>query len=215
MVVNVDASVKYQKVEISKTMAMVRQFDEETVLSKVLELFWVKGWQATSMADLAEATDVQRGSLYHAYGSKEQLFQLAFDRYAEAVLTESRQALDAPSARRALERFFDVSITSMTADLPPRGCFTTKTAVESDVIGEAMQNRVRDLLEQLEAVIAEALSRDAVRASLAVPPDKAAQAIIAFTRGLAVMERIYHDPARLRELAALQIMLLVGPEAGN
>jgi hypothetical protein len=78
-----------------------------------------------------------------------------------------------------------------------------------------MQNRVRDLLEQLEAVIAEALSRDAVRASLAVPPDKAAQAIIAFTRGLAVMERIYHDPARLRELAALQIMLLVGPEAGN
>lgn len=196
-------------------MAMVRQFDEEAVLGKVLELFWVKGWQATSMAGLAEATDVQRGSLYHAYGSKEHLFQLAFDRYAQTVLTESRQALDAPTARLALERFFDVSILSMTADLPPRGCFTTKTAVESDAIGETMQNRVRDLLEQLEAVIAEALSRDALRASLAVPPDSAARAIIAFARGLAVMERIYHEPARLRELAALQIRLLIGPEAGN
>lgn len=191
-------------------MAMVRQFDEEAVLGKVLELFWIKGWQGTSMADLAEATDVQRGSLYHAYGSKERLFQLAFDRYAERVLAESREALDAPSARLALERFFDVSITSMTADVPPRGCFTTKTAVDSDAIGEVMQKRVRDLLEQLEEVLAQALSRDALRASLAVPPDRAAQAIIAFTRGLAVMERIYHEPSRLRELAALQIMLLVG-----
>lgn len=191
-------------------MAMVRQFDEEAVLGKVLELFWIKGWQGTSMADLAEATEVQRGSLYHAYGSKERLFQLAFDRYAERVLAESREALDAPSARLALERFFDVSITSMTADVPPRGCFTTKTAVDSDAIGEVMQKRVRDLLEQLEGVLAQALSRDALRASLAVPPDRAAQAIIAFTRGLAVMERIYHEPSRLRELAALQIMLLVG-----
>ena len=193
-------------------MAMVRQFDEEAVLGKVLERFWTKGWQATSMADLAEATDVQRGSLYHAFGSKERLFQLAFDRYAENVLTEARQSLDAPSARLALEQFFDASIQSMTADVPPRGCFTTKTAVESDVIGEAMQNRVRDLLEQLEAVIAKALSRDALRASLVVSPDKAAQAIIAFTRGLAVMERIYHEPSRLRDLAALQITLLVRPE---
>ena len=193
-------------------MAMVRQFDEEAVLGKVLERFWTKGWQATSMADLAEATDVQRGSLYHAFGSKERLFQLAFDRYAEHVLTEARQSLDAPSARLALEQFFDASIQSMTADVPPRGCFTTKTAVESDVIGEAMQNRVRDLLEQLEAVIAKALSRDALRASLVVSPDKAAQAIIAFTRGLAVMERIYHEPSRLRDLAALQITLLVRPE---
>jgi len=195
-------------------MAMVRQFNEEAVLGKVLEQFWVKGWQATSMADLAEATDVQRGSLYHAYGSKERLFQLAFDRYAESVLTESRQALDAPSARLALEQFFDASIRSMTADMPPRGCFTTKTAVESDAVGELIQRRVRDLLEQLETVIAEALSCDALRSSLVVPPDKAAQAIIAFTRGLAVMERIYHEPSRLRDLAALQIMLLVRPEAG-
>ncbi|WP_297356008.1 helix-turn-helix domain-containing protein [Paraburkholderia sp.] len=48
-------------------MAMVRQFDEETVLDKVLDVFWQKGWQATSMADLADAANVQRGSLYHAF----------------------------------------------------------------------------------------------------------------------------------------------------
>ncbi|WP_251140515.1 TetR/AcrR family transcriptional regulator [Rhodoferax sp. U11-2br] len=190
---------------------MVRQFDEDAVLEKVLEVFWNRGWQATSMADLAAAVNVQRGSLYHAYGGKEHLFELAFDRYATRVLAESRAALDAPSARLALKQFFDVSIASMTADTPPRGCFTTKTAVESDAIGERMQNRVRILLESLEALVAEALSRDGRNSSLADPPDEIAKMVIAFTRGLAVMERIYHEPKRLHDLSESLIDLLVQP----
>ena len=193
-------------------MVMTRQFNEATVLDKVLDVFWSQGWLATSMADLAEAADVQRGSLYHAYASKEHLFELAFDRYAERVLAESRQALDAPTARLALERFFEVSIISMTAEVPPRGCFTTKTAVESGTIGESALHRVRELVEQLETMIADALSRDALRESLRLSPDKAARAIMVFTRGLAVMERIHADPGRLRELAALQMTLLLGLE---
>lgn len=194
-------------------MAMVRQFNEEVVLGKVLDVFWTRGWQATSMADLAEASQVQRGSLYHAYGGKEQLFVLAFERYAARVVEEAQEALDAPSARLALQRFFDVLIASMTADTPPRGCFTTRTAVESEVIGPQMQARVRALLERLEEVISLAMSHDAVRASLVVSPERAAQTLIVFTRGLAVMERLYHEPERLREMAAQMIELLVKPEA--
>lgn len=196
-----------------KVMAMVRQFNEEVVLGKVLDVFWTRGWQATSMADLAEASQVQRGSLYHAYGGKEQLFVLAFERYAARVVEEAQEALDAPSARLALQRFFDVLIASMTADTPPRGCFTTRTAVESEVIGPQMQARVRALLERLEEVISLAMSHDAVRASLVVSPERAAQTLIVFTRGLAVMERLYHEPERLREMAAQMIELLVKPEA--
>lgn len=194
-------------------MAMVRQFNEEVVLGKVLDVFWTRGWQATSMADLAEASQVQRGSLYHAYGGKEQLFVLAFERYAARVVEEAQEALDAPSARLALQRFFDVLIASMTADTPPRGCFTTRTAVESEVIGPQMQARVRALLERLEEVISLAMSHDAVRASLVVSPERAAQTLIVFTRGLAVMERLHHEPERLREMAAQMIELLVKPEA--
>lgn len=196
-------------------MVMVRQFDEATVLGRVLEVFWAKGWQATTMGDLAEAAAVHRGSLYHAYASKERLFELAFDRHAERVLAESRQALDAPTARLALQRFFEASITSMTADAPPRGCFTTRTAVESAVLGESVLRRLRELVEQLESLLAEALSRDDLRHSLRVSPDQAARAVMVFTRGLAVMERIHGDPRRLRELAALQIALLVEPEEGE
>jgi len=196
-------------------MAMVRQFDEEAVLGKVLDVFWTCGWQATSMADLAQATEVQRGSLYHAYGGKEQLFVLAFERYAARVLEEVQEALDAPSARQALQRFFDVLIVSMTGDAPPRGCFTTRTAVESDVAGPAIQARVRALLDRLEAVISHAMSRDTVRSSLVVPPEHAAQMLIVFTRGLAVIERLNHDPEQLREMASQMIGLLVRAKGGT
>ena len=86
-------------------MTMVRQFDEDAVLEKVLEVFWARGWQATSMAQLAVAAEVQRGSLYHAYGGKEQLFQMAFERYSTRVLGESRTALSGLSVRFALQNF--------------------------------------------------------------------------------------------------------------
>lgn len=194
-------------------MAMVRQFDEEAVLGAVLDVFWARGWQATSMADLAEATRVQRGSLYHAYGGKEQLFLLAFERYAARVVEEAQDALNGSSARLALQRFFDVLIASMTADTPPRGCFTTRTAVESGVIGPLVQARVRALLDRLEAIISKAMSRDEMRTALVVPPDQAAKMLIVFTRGLAVMERLHHEPERLREMAAQMIELLVKPDA--
>ncbi|MBN3808539.1 TetR/AcrR family transcriptional regulator [Paraburkholderia sp. Ac-20347] len=182
-------------------MAMTRQFDEDAVLEKVLEIFWIKGWKGASMADLAEAANVQRGSLYHAYGGKEQLFQLAFDRYATRVLDETRTALDAPSAHAALQQFFESSIASMTAHVPPRGCLTTRSAIEADdASADTIQDDVRGLLKNLEHTIVEALSRDAIRASLVQSPEVTAQMIITFTRGLAVMERINHDPEQLREM---------------
>ncbi|MBB3120233.1 TetR/AcrR family transcriptional regulator [Pseudoduganella violacea] len=187
---------------------MTRQFDEEVLLGKVLNVFWVKGWQATSMSDLASAASVQRGSLYHAYGDKERLFLLAFDRYAEQVLAASRAALAAPTARVALQRFFEVSIASMTMDTPPRGCFTTKTAMESGQSGAEIHGRVCALTQGLEAALVEALARDTVRPSLAMSPAEAAKLILAFTRGLAVMERLAHGPEQLQALSQSMVALI-------
>jgi TetR/AcrR family transcriptional regulator, transcriptional repressor for nem operon len=194
-------------------MAMVRQFDEEVVLDKILEVFWHKGWQATSMADLADAANVQRGSLYHAYGGKEQLFQLAFERYAERFLEEARKALVVSSADLALRQFFEVAILNMTSGLPARGCLTTKTATEGDAVGAQIRERLRVLLDDLERVITDALSSDAIRAQLNTSPALAAQVIVTFTRGLAVMERVYRDRNRLHVLADGFTTLLLKPVA--
>jgi AcrR family transcriptional regulator len=192
-------------------MAGVRQFDESKTLDKALTLFWKKGYSATSMLDLAESTGVQRGSLYNAYRSKERLFTLAFDRYKRCVLAEARQALEPADVREALRSFFEWTIQSMTRGVPSRGCLTTKTAMEEDKDSPEIQDAVRGMLDDLEAVLRERFARDDAAARLALPPADAARVIITYTRGIVVVERVYRDAARLRRAAALLIDMLAGP----
>jgi TetR/AcrR family transcriptional regulator, transcriptional repressor for nem operon len=204
---------KYVKIGLSLGVAMagVRQFDEEVVLDRALEVFRRKGLRATSMLDLARATGVQRGSLYHAYGGKEALFRLAFLRYGSRFLAAAASALDRPDARSALRRFFTVIVANMTAGVPSRGCFTTKTAVES-ASGQAVRTRLRELLDELHGIVAAALSRPATRKDLVVQPEDAAHIVVTFTRGLAVMERVYRDRERLSETAEALVEALVRRE---
>ncbi len=187
-------------------MAGVKQFDEVAVMGIALDLFWEKGFAATSMPDLAEATGVQRGSLYHAYGGKDAIFLRAFEAYADRLLGSVRQALDQPDPMTALTAFFDAVIANMTSGAPPRGCLSTRTAVEAG--GPAVQDRIRRWLEEFEAAILTALSAPHM-AGLALPPAAAAQLLVTFTRGLAVMERVHHDPERLKETAASLVRVLV------
>lgn len=194
-------------------MAGVRQFDEAKVLAAVLDVFWRKGWEATSMADLAEAAEVQRGSLYHAYGGKEPLFLLAFDTYAARFQDEARKALAAPGARAALDGFYAVAIRNMTTGRPSRGCLTTKTATQAEAVGPAIRKRLARLVEDLRQLVREALSAEPARSQLALPPEDAAEVVVTFTRGLAVMERIEGDPARLRRTAAALVTGLVREDA--
>jgi TetR/AcrR family transcriptional repressor of nem operon len=188
-------------------MVGIRQFDEDKVLADALDLFWRKGLRATSMLDLAVATGVQRGSLYNAFGDKEDLFLLAFDRYAARFLDTARKCLDAPAADIALRRFFNAAISSMTVGLPPRGCLTTKTATDSDLIGDAVRDKLRDLLDTLETEIETGLSPHAGQLVLSL--EETARLAVTFTRGLAVMERIYHDAPRLKRTADALVRTLV------
>ena len=182
-------------------MVGTRQFDEDQVLATALDLFWRRGLTATTMADIAAATGVQRGSLYNAYGEKERIFLLAFDRYAARFLGAVREALSEPDAARALDRFFEVAIANMTSGVPPRGCLTTKTAAESAHTSDRVQARVRRLLDELEALVSDALSDPAHARRLVAPPATIARLIVTFTRGLAVMQCAYGDPDRLHTTA--------------
>ena len=59
-----------------------REFDADEALDRALEVFWRKGYEGASLAELTEAMGINRPSLYAAFGNKEALFRRAFDRYA-------------------------------------------------------------------------------------------------------------------------------------
>ncbi len=182
-------------------MAGVRQFDEDRVVDAVLDVFWRKGLREATMQDLAEAAQVQRGSLYNAYKEKDALFLLAFDRYASRFIRAAGSALASADGASALSAFFEVAVANMTDGTPPRGCLTTRTALEATSASDPVHKRVQALLEDLEEMLRKAFSREDMRKHLVLEPRQAALVVVTFTRGLAVMERAFQNPTQLREAA--------------
>ena len=190
-------------------MVGVRQFDEDALLEVALKTFWQNGFVATSMIDVAEATGVQRGSLYNAYGDKERLFLLAFERYASRFLDFVRQALSNPDPAVALTALFKGAIANMSKGTPSRGCLTTKTAIELPLAGTAIDARVKRLIEDFTALVRDTLSRPAARRKLSCDPEIAADLAVTFTRGLAVMERAYRNPRHLEKMSEQFVRILL------
>ena len=192
-------------------MAGVRQFDEDEVLAKAEDVFRLRGFEATSMLDIASATGVQRGSLYNAFGDKEALFLRTFARFGARFLDTVRGTLTGDDPNAALNRMLDATIDGMTAGTPPRGCLSTKTATQGDVPGPRIRGEVRDFLARLEETVRSYLAQPACAARLALPADAAARLIITLTRGLAVMECVQSDAARLRATARSLVTLIAPP----
>jgi len=190
-------------------MVGARQFDEQEVIATALDVFWRKGLHYATMQDLAAATGVQRGSLYNAYGYKEAIFLRAFDRYAAQFLEATGKALAQGDAAARLQNFFDLIILNMTSGSPPRGCLTTRTALDAAISSAAVRLRVQSLLGRLEQLIGKAIG-SAPKGRPAIDANRLARVVVTFTRGLAVMERAGYGRKQLKEAAATFVDGLVG-----
>jgi TetR/AcrR family transcriptional repressor of nem operon len=177
-------------------MVGVRQFDEQEIIATAL--------------DLAAATGVQRGSLYNAYGDKEAIFQRAFDQYAGQLMDSCGKALaEGDDIAARLQNFLDLLIVNMTSGSPPRGCLTTRTALDGAISSAAVRQRVQGVLSRLEQLVSKAIS-SAPDKRLAANANRLARVVVTFTRGLAVMERAGYTRKQLKESAATFVDALVG-----
>lgn len=195
-------------------MAGTKQFDEDVALDRALDLFWRQGFGATSMQDLAQATGVLRGSLYHAYGDKQALFLRIYARYRERYLARVREALAAPTPDEALRRYVDFAVEMIGAAddaSMSRGCLTTKTATDETAMDAPIRAALRELLDAVRALVEERLARPDAQGRLALPPAAAALLLVTATRGMVVMERVYRDAAQLRAVGEDVVRLLWRP----
>jgi TetR/AcrR family transcriptional repressor of nem operon len=164
------------------------------------------------MQDLAAATGVQRGSLYNAYGDKEAIFLRAFDHYTGQLMEASARALAEGDAAARLRNFLDMIIVNMTRGSPPRGCLTTRTALDVAISGMAVR-RVQGVLSRLEQLVSKAISSVPNRRS-AIDADRLARVVVTFTRGIAVMERAGYSRKQLKESATTFVDALAGDVGG-
>src|SRR5476649_2974716 len=93
---------------VRKSRGRPKQFDRGTALSKALEMFWRHGYEATSMADLVDATGAKAPTLYAEFGNKEGLFRAAVERYVSKFAEKGKALLDRPdcTVAEAVENFF-------------------------------------------------------------------------------------------------------------
>jgi TetR/AcrR family transcriptional repressor of nem operon len=190
-----------------------REFDHDDVLRIAFEQFWRKGVRATSLADIARDAGVQRGSLYNAFGSKQALFLVAYERYAGDYLNAVQKALSSGTLRKRLTAFFDVTIGNMCAGAG--GCPTTRAlmelgSAEDGGLDDNARRAFADLLRRITALVEDALSEGARRGEFKGNAEAAALHIVTVTRGLAVLERAYGDEAQLRKIAKGTVELVLG-----
>lgn len=139
----------------------------ERSLEKATRLFWEKGYQATSVADLAGGTGLHRAAIYGEFGSKRRLFAALLQRYREQVAEAMMSPIAGQDASLAeVERFFGA--LGETADRPEgrRGCLLVLSAAETAPHLASVARVVDGYLDDLRTRLARALANAQRRGEL-------------------------------------------------
>ncbi|MGW0815996.1 TetR/AcrR family transcriptional regulator [Streptomyces viridiviolaceus] len=193
-------------------MARTKEFDPDAALRAALELFWRRGFEATSMSDLVAHLGIGRASIYATFGNKRELYLKALERYEQGLLPDMLQELARPGPAlpgvRALVRRYAAEATA--DDLRGRGCFVTNTAAELAPHDPAAARRVERNWDQLEAVLHSALARARSQGELPADRDPLALArmLLVLLQGLRVVGKASADPARVRDATEQALALL-------
>ncbi|NER84848.1 MAG: TetR/AcrR family transcriptional regulator [Leptolyngbya sp. SIO1D8] len=192
-------------------MARPKAFDREAVLSKAMEVFWEKGYEATSMQDLVDAMGIHRGSLYDTFQDKRHLFLEAIAHYNTTVTKVAIAHLQAPGASRsAIEKHLMVFAEEAATDPHRRGCLMTNSIVELAIHDPEVATSLRRSLRTVEDAFCRALGRAQDKGEIA--PDKdihaLAQYLTSSLQGLRVMSKVNPDREALVQVAQLTLAVL-------
>jgi TetR/AcrR family transcriptional repressor of nem operon len=134
-------------------MGRPREFDEKQALNDALELFWEKGYEATTIADLAKRIGINRPSLYAAYGDKRGLFELALNVYQQRFLDKLQDLLEKNgSSIRGIEAVFTRFVESTKNPTGQRGCFFVNSIAELAAHDEYIATRGREFQEKISSL---------------------------------------------------------------
>ncbi|MDL4775113.1 TetR/AcrR family transcriptional regulator [Actinomadura xylanilytica] len=192
-------------------MARTKEFDPDAVLQRALELFWERGYEATSMADLVAHLGIARASLYATYGGKHELYLKALGCYLGRTdpmiidaLSQPGPAL--PAVRSLIERFADQS----AGDPRNLGCMVVNAAVELAARDPEAARLVESSWNTLETALTSALIRARAQGELAPDKDprRLARFLLVLFQGIRVLGRTPGESARLRDATAEALALL-------
>ncbi|MGR6922196.1 TetR/AcrR family transcriptional regulator [[Actinomadura] parvosata] len=177
-------------------MARPREFDEHDVVARATELFWRRGYTATSVRDLGTELRLTQSSLYRTFHDKRGLFLRALDHYRATETSQAEELLERPGPVREVLREW---LICMVGDEAGRGCLVVNTATELGADDPDIRRRTEAAFDvtrkALEAVLRRGCRDGELPADLDV--DAAVDLLFTTVLGLRVRERAGHDPERL------------------
>jgi TetR/AcrR family transcriptional repressor of nem operon len=191
-------------------MARTREFDREEALDRAMQVFWDKGYEATSLSDLLEAMGIARQSLYDTFGDKHALFLEALARYETQRADKLQSCLEtAPSVTRAFRELFEQILDESESE-KRRGCMGVSAVVELAPHDPELAKSIAARQRSLETLFFRALERASERGELAPSKDTRALArfLLGAMQGLRVSATADPRSPALRDIARITLQAL-------
>jgi TetR/AcrR family transcriptional repressor of nem operon len=191
-------------------MARPREFDADNVIERAMQVFWAKGYEATSLDDLCEATGLSRSSLYGTFGDKRDLLLRSLDRYSERGTARIAATLEKAPLREGLADLLHEFIDQIVAGPGRRGCFIGNCAAELARHDREAMARVRACLARSETIFRAALDRAKARGEISSTADVEALArfLTSSFQGLRLVGKVRADRAALKDIAMVLLRCL-------
>ncbi len=187
-----------------------KDFDEGVVLDKAVDLFWKQGYEATNLEQLLKVMGMGKGSMYHNFGNKREVFKLALNRsinhltsYLESELARSKDPIG------FIKEFFR-SIATQGNEAHKKGCFFGNTVTELACIDPGLEKLAVQHLEKFESTFYKYIKLAQQNGKVKSKEDARllARHLITLWNGINITRRMYSDPKELAPLIELHLKLI-------
>jgi len=192
-------------------MARPREFDTTEALGKAMDVFWTKGYEATTLCDLLETMGLSKSSFYDTFGSKHEVFLDSIEHYKKTMTAQITGVarLESP-ARRLIQSLFYRAVSRITEEGGQRGCFLNNCAVEVALHDPAAAKLIDGGIGLVEDTFFSLVERGQREGDIDSGKDARALArfLTSSLNGLLVIAKANPDPEGLSDIARLSLATL-------
>lgn len=192
-------------------MARTKDFDENEVLAKAIQVFWLKGYNGTSMQDLVDNLGISRSSLYDTYTDKHTLFLKALEAYQNAGAAKIKDIIDNTGpAKDTIQKLLEFVTNELINDKEQKGCFIVNAEVEVATHDAAVNKLVCNNDRQMEETFYQVVQKGKDSGEIKNPEDARALARFIFNavKGMRVTARSTTDKHVFDDIITLTISVL-------
>ena len=185
-------------------------YEDSNIIKKAQEVFWQKGYSATSLSDLQKATGAGAGSFYNTFkGGKKEVFQKAVQERRLAFTAFQNELSKSESPLELIKDFFR-SIAKADQNEHLKGCIIANTVVEMTFIDEDLESSAVQILKEVELMFTEVIKSEQLKGTIKTKtsPEILGKYLITFWCGLNTLRRMYPDENVLKDQIEMQLAVI-------